>query len=266
MALKERYTVDIILELEMGAEFGSESEEDFEGYLEEEVEENSSGEETPLEEESCMEVGEEAEEIEGMEGASHVLVYIQQPGVTADSNGMETPLEEEICMELGEEAKEKEGMKEVSQVPIYTQQPGVAADSRGMETPLEEESCMEVGEEAKEKEGTEEAAHVPIYSQQPGVTADIAEGWPIDFFRLFITSTMLQHIVSSTNLFADQYHERHDLPPRSRVREWRKTPHTPLLSSKSSLPWYSQWALSTFLKWKTTGALIGLMPQMPSPV
>ena len=47
MALKERYTVDdIILELEMGAEFGSESEDDFEGYLEEEVEENSSGDET----------------------------------------------------------------------------------------------------------------------------------------------------------------------------------------------------------------------------
>ena len=58
MALKERYTVDdIILELEMGAEFGSESEDDFDGYLEEEVEENSSGEETPLEEESCIEVG-----------------------------------------------------------------------------------------------------------------------------------------------------------------------------------------------------------------
>ena len=183
MALKERYTVDdILLELEMGAEFGSESEDDFEGYLEEEMEENSSGEETPLEEESCM--------------------------------------------ELGEEAEEKEGMKEVSQVPIYNQQPGVTADSSGVETPLEEESCMEVGEEAKEKEGMEEAAHVPVYSQQPGVTADIAEGRPIDFFKLFITSTMLQHIVSSTKLFADQYHESHDLPPRSRVREWRKTPHT----------------------------------------
>ena len=203
MALKERYTVDdIILELEMGAEFGSESEDGFEGYLEEEVEENSSGEETPLEEESCIEVGEEAEEIEGMEGASYVPVYIQQPGVTADScvtavkadsSGMETPLEEESCMELGEEAKEMEGMKEVSQAPIYTQQPGVAADSSGVETPLEEESCMEVGEEAEEKEGTEEAAHVPVYSQQPGVTADIAEGRPrpIDFFRLFITLTML---------------------------------------------------------------------------
>ena len=45
---------------------------------------DSSDVETPLEEESCMEVGEEANEKEGMEEAAHVPVYSQQPGVTAD--------------------------------------------------------------------------------------------------------------------------------------------------------------------------------------
>ena len=64
----------------MGAEFGSESEDDFEGYLEEEVEENTSGDETPLEEESCMEVGEEAEEKEGMKEVSQVPIYNHSQG------------------------------------------------------------------------------------------------------------------------------------------------------------------------------------------
>ena len=55
VASKERYTVDdIIQELEVGVEFEGESYDDFDGYMDEEVEENSSGEETPLEEECCM--------------------------------------------------------------------------------------------------------------------------------------------------------------------------------------------------------------------
>ena len=102
----------------------------------------------------------------------------------------------------------------------------VAENSSSDETPLEEESCMEVGGEAEEMQGIEEALHIPIYTQQPGMRADIGEGRPIDFFRLFISATMLQHIVASTNMFADQYHENHDLSPCSRVREWRKVPHT----------------------------------------
>ena len=73
MASKERYTVDyIIQELEMGVECEGESDDDFDGYMDEEVEENSSGEEIPLEEESCMAVREEAEEMEGTEEVAHV--------------------------------------------------------------------------------------------------------------------------------------------------------------------------------------------------
>ena len=71
------------------------------------MEENSSGEETPLEEESCMEVGEEAEEKERMKEVSKVPIYTQQPGVTADSSGVETPLEEESCMDVGKRLKKR---------------------------------------------------------------------------------------------------------------------------------------------------------------
>ena len=89
----------------------------------------------------------------------------------------------------------------------------VAGNSSSDEIPLEEEGCIEEGGEAEEMQGIEEAAPTSIYTQQPGMRANIGEGRPIDFFRLFISSTMLQHIVASTNIFADQYHDSHDSPP-----------------------------------------------------
>ena len=85
MASKQRYTVDdIIQEKEVGGEFECESDDDFEGYLDEEIAENSSSDETPLEEESCIEVGGDAEEMQEIEEAVHIPIYTQQPGIRTD--------------------------------------------------------------------------------------------------------------------------------------------------------------------------------------
>jgi len=48
-----------------------------------------------------------------------------------------------------------------------------------------------------------------------------------DFFQLFVTNDLLQHFVTQTNLFANQFIEEHpDLPPFSTVRQWVPTSMT----------------------------------------
>ena len=49
---------------------------------------------------------------------------------------------------------------------------------------------------------------------------------PLDFFSLLLTDGMLEHIVTQTNLSAQQFIESHELAPHSRVRRWSKSIHT----------------------------------------
>ena len=99
----------------------------------------------------------------------------------------------------------------------------------------EAERIQEEAERIQEREAVAVHALIP-YTQLPGNRAGVGEGRPIDFFKLFISSTMLQYIVAHTDFSADQHHESHDSPPshHSRVRGWRRMP-TSLLSSSSSL-------------------------------
>ena len=67
---------------------------------------------------------------------------------------------------------------------------------------------------------------VPEYVLQSGCSVPMEGKSPLDFFSLLVTDGMLEHIVSQTNLSAQQFIETHELAPHSRVRRWSKSIHT----------------------------------------
>ena len=72
-----------------------------------------------------------------------------------------------------------------------------------------------------------EAPLIPPYTLQPGSSmTGITRDAPIDYFSLFVNDRMLSHIVSQTNMYAQQYMESHTLAPHSRKRQWQKVEHT----------------------------------------
>ena len=84
-----------------------------------------------------------------------------------------------------------------------------------------------VGQQEVEEEDTETRVPlIPAYVEWPGVAEDVDGERPIDLFKLFVTTSMLEHIVGQTNLSANQHLESQDVVPRSRVRQWRNITHT----------------------------------------
>ena len=56
-------------------------------------------------------------------------------------------------------------------------------------------------------------SEIPEYLQHPGCTQDMTDKSPLEFLGLFITDTMLDRIVSETNLYAEQFIASHNLAP-----------------------------------------------------
>ena len=83
---------------------------------------------------------------------------------------------------------------------------------------------VEVGGSSSDEESSE-CDEVPVYSLEAGCSASVVGENPIDFFSLLIDDTMLQTIVTQTNLYAQQFIESHELAPHSRVRYWSKAVH-----------------------------------------
>ena len=81
------------------------------------------------------------------------------------------------------------------------------------------------GGEGGGDDGTNEEGSVPQYCHQPGCTVAFESESPLQYFSLFFTPDMLQHIVEQTNLRAEQYISSHDLAPHSRIRLWSKGVH-----------------------------------------
>lgn len=98
------------------------------------------------------------------------------------------------------------------------------------------EGCnREIGEDYSENgEGSSESAeqmetetpHIPAYTLQSGSVGVSPRDVPLDYFSHFVDNNMLTHIVSQTNLNAQQYMETHTLAPHSRKRQWQKVEHT----------------------------------------
>ena len=66
---------------------------------------------------------------------------------------------------------------------------------------------------------------IPEFVDEPGCTQDMSNKSPLEFLSLFITDKILKGIVEQTNLFAQQFIDSHELPPRSRVRQWGRSSH-----------------------------------------
>ena len=58
-----------------------------------------------------------------------------------------------------------------------------------------------------------------------GWTLDMSNKAPVDFFHLMVTDQMLEEVVQQTNLYAQQFMEATNLPPKSRAHLWDQTPH-----------------------------------------
>ena len=57
-----------------------------------------------------------------------------------------------------------------------------------------------------------------------GIQVDTEGFKPVDYFKLFMTDDLVNHLVVQTNLYAEQYIADHpNLPPHSNVREWHFT-------------------------------------------
>ena len=72
---------------------------------------------------------------------------------------------------------------------------------------------------------SDEPDSVPVYALEPGCSVPVEGDRPLDYFSLLVTNDMLEHIVTHTNLYAQQFINSHDLPPHSRVRRWSKGIH-----------------------------------------
>ena len=66
---------------------------------------------------------------------------------------------------------------------------------------------------------------IPEFCGQLGCTQDMTNKSPIDFLQLLITDEMLEAIVVQTNLFAEQFIDKHELSSRSRVQQCNWSPH-----------------------------------------
>ena len=64
------------------------------------------------------------------------------------------------------------------------------------------------------------------FVEGPACSLDMSNKTPIDYFQLLMTDSILDHIVSQTNLYADQHFEANpDIPRKSRLHTWKKKKH-----------------------------------------
>lgn len=66
---------------------------------------------------------------------------------------------------------------------------------------------------------------LPEYQERSGCTVDMTNKTPVEFFHLFVTDSMLQNIVDQVNIYAQQFIDATNLPPRSRANLWSKSSH-----------------------------------------
>ena len=63
-----------------------------------------------------------------------------------------------------------------------------------------------------------EASQNQDFVEGPACSLDMSNKTPIDYFQLLMTDSILDHIVSQTNLYADQHFEANpDLPRKSKT-------------------------------------------------
>ena len=67
---------------------------------------------------------------------------------------------------------------------------------------------------------------LPLFQHKHPVVREMSNKSPIDFFDLLLTQDIYDLIIEQTNLYAFQFIQSHELPPRSRVHTWTKKEFT----------------------------------------
>ena len=219
MAEKRIYTVeDVMRELEVSDRIESDSDDEFEGYIdEEEAVYSGRFEEICREDDWQQESDEEVQDEEVQDEEVQDEEVLDE--VVQDEEVQDEEVQDE---EVQDEAMEYEGVHDMENERMEYE--GVRCVEVGNEG---EGNEVVVGQQEVEKEDTETGVPlIPAYVEWPGVAEDVDGERPIDLFKLFVTTPMLEHIVGQTNLSANQHLESQDLAPRSRVRQWRNIAHT----------------------------------------
>ena len=92
----------------------------------------------------------------------------------------------------------------------------------------EEEGEGEGRDDGEGGEGSmeDDSWSIPQYTLVPGCTRDTTNLSPLDFFTMMMSEEMMEHIVTQTVLYAQQYLESATLRPLSRVHQWNKADFT----------------------------------------
>ena len=77
----------------------------------------------------------------------------------------------------------------------------------------------------EDSEPSDDVPPIPDFQQPTGPSVDMTDKSPLDFFKLLVNVSMLDHIVEQTNIYAQQYIDKTTLPPHSRVHGWNKEVH-----------------------------------------
>ena len=87
-----------------------------------------------------------------------------------------------------------------------------------------QEEC-EISGDSLDSDSTQSTSSIPEYSATQGAKQDMTNKSPVDFFRLLIPDPILQEVVDQTNLYADQFFQDANVPPKSRTQLWESTQH-----------------------------------------
>ena len=114
---------------------------------------------------------------------------------------------------------------------MIIQQDESIVDNEGVENDFENdfENMDDDDDEQSDSPTSEESLPLPEFSGSSSCSTDMSNKTPIQFFELLFTDDILHNVVDQTNLYAEQYLQEkmeNDLPPRSRLRLWKKKAHT----------------------------------------
>ena len=114
---------------------------------------------------------------------------------------------------------------------MVIQQDESIVDNRGIENDfgnIDDENGDD-DDEQSDSPMSEESLPLPEFSGSSSCSTDMSDKTPIEFFELLFTDDILHNVVDQTNLYAEQHLQEKmdtDLPPRSRLRLWKKKAHT----------------------------------------
>ena len=80
-----------------------------------------------------------------------------------------------------------------------------------------QEEC-EISGDSLDPDSTQSTSSIPEYSATQGANQDMTNKSPVDFIHLLIPDPIIQQVVDQTILYADQFFQNANVPPKSRTQ------------------------------------------------